>query len=305
MHFDDIIIPELLPPSEDGVFKTLLTHPEAKPVLRDVVESYMRFSVVDVVVRNVELAISDINEKRERFDVNCSIDDGGQCDIEMQSEAMKGDSLGSGHSVAKGRAIYHLCDLHAKQAGRGVRYDKLVQSFQMTFCGYTVFPENDKFVNRFSFRDEEGEELSEAVGIIFIELTKLGEALKRPVAAMTNDELWALFFAYAADPKRKDLLATMMRTKGEIRMAVDLLQTISKDEIERARFRSRRMFQMDLQHNLLASYDEGKAEGKSEGRTEERIEIARKLLETNMPTAQIVTITGITQEELEALRDKK
>jgi hypothetical protein len=28
-------MPELLPPSEDGVFKTLLTHPDAKPVLRE------------------------------------------------------------------------------------------------------------------------------------------------------------------------------------------------------------------------------------------------------------------------------
>ena len=37
---DDIVIPELLPPSEDGVFKTLLTHPDAAPVLRDVVEIF-------------------------------------------------------------------------------------------------------------------------------------------------------------------------------------------------------------------------------------------------------------------------
>jgi hypothetical protein len=38
----DFIVPELLPPSEDGVFKTLLTHPDAMPILRDVVESYLR-----------------------------------------------------------------------------------------------------------------------------------------------------------------------------------------------------------------------------------------------------------------------
>ena len=92
MPYDDFIVPELLPPSEDGVFKTLLTHPDAKPVLRDVVESFLRFPVVKVEVRNVELPISDINEKRERFDVNCAIDDGSQLDVEMQSEAMTGDS---------------------------------------------------------------------------------------------------------------------------------------------------------------------------------------------------------------------
>jgi hypothetical protein len=31
----EILVPEILPPSEDGVFKSLLTHPDAKPVLCD------------------------------------------------------------------------------------------------------------------------------------------------------------------------------------------------------------------------------------------------------------------------------
>ena len=63
MPYDDFIVPELLPPHEDGVFKTLMTHPEAKPILRDVVESFLRFPVIKVEVRNVELPISDINLK--------------------------------------------------------------------------------------------------------------------------------------------------------------------------------------------------------------------------------------------------
>ncbi|MDR2736980.1 MAG: hypothetical protein LBB49_05395 [Gracilibacteraceae bacterium] len=37
MPYDDMTIPELLPPYEDGIFKTLLTQPDAKPILRDVV----------------------------------------------------------------------------------------------------------------------------------------------------------------------------------------------------------------------------------------------------------------------------
>ncbi|MDR2295472.1 MAG: Rpn family recombination-promoting nuclease/putative transposase, partial [Clostridiales Family XIII bacterium] len=67
----EIFVPEILPPSEDGVFKTLLTHPDAKPVLRDVIASILRIPVTDVHVRNTELPISDVNEKRERLDVNC------------------------------------------------------------------------------------------------------------------------------------------------------------------------------------------------------------------------------------------
>ena len=77
------------------VFKTLLTHPDAKPVLRDVVESYLRFPVIKVEVRNAEMHISNINEKRERFDVNVTVNDGKQFEIEMQSEAISGDRAGT------------------------------------------------------------------------------------------------------------------------------------------------------------------------------------------------------------------
>jgi hypothetical protein len=51
------------------VFRTLLSHPDAKPVLRDFIASILNISVTDVEVRNTELPISDIDEKRERFDV--------------------------------------------------------------------------------------------------------------------------------------------------------------------------------------------------------------------------------------------
>jgi hypothetical protein len=49
--------------------------------------------------------------------------------------------------------------------------------------------------------------LSDAVGIIFVELTKLCDILVKPVENMTGEELWALFFAYASNPKYKELLA--------------------------------------------------------------------------------------------------
>ncbi|GHV53969.1 hypothetical protein FACS1894216_13000 [Synergistales bacterium] len=67
----EFIVPELLPPREDGVFKTLLTHPEAGPVLRDVISAALEIPIRAAKVRNAELPISDISEKQERFDVNC------------------------------------------------------------------------------------------------------------------------------------------------------------------------------------------------------------------------------------------
>ena len=49
-------------------------------------------------------------------------------------------------------------------------------------------------------------------------------------------------------------------------MAKELLQSISKNENERAKFRARRKFQMDNEHNLIVARDEGRDEGRDEER---------------------------------------
>jgi len=76
---------DILPPSDDRIFKVLLTHPDAKQVLIDVVSAAIERTVVDVQVRNIELPVLDVDEKAQRFDVNCTIDNGDQVDVEMHS----------------------------------------------------------------------------------------------------------------------------------------------------------------------------------------------------------------------------
>jgi hypothetical protein len=57
------------------------------------------------------------------------------------------------------------------------------------FCGYTVFPGRDRFIRRYGIReDETGERLSDAIGVVFVELTKLRAAMKKPVSETTPAE---------------------------------------------------------------------------------------------------------------------
>lgn len=78
-------------------------------------------------------------------------------------------------------------------------------------------------------------------------------------------------------------------------MAGNLLMSISQDERERAVFRSRRMYQTDLQSDLATAKDNGRVAG----RTERSIEIARNLLKINLPLEQFSAATGLTVEEIE------
>jgi len=72
-------------------------------------------------------------------------------------------------------------------------------------------------------------------------------------------------------------------------MTGDLLMSVSKDERERAIFRSRRMYQSDLDSNIATAEHRAK------------LTIARNLLGVNLTLDQIVTATGLTREEVEEL----
>ena len=294
---------DILPPSDDRVFKLILTSPEAKPVLIDLISSIIKRPVVDVVVRNNEIPPEDTQEKAERLDVNCYIDDNSQVDLEMQASRIEEDSDGQ-HRNLKGKSVYYLCDLHSSQPAKGIRrYDTLARTYQVTFCSYTVFPERKSYLNSFSLRhDEDNEQLCNAIQVVYVELSKLQEIIKKSVGDMTDLEKWAVFFRYADEPFHRETVNKVIASKEVLQMAGNLLMSISQDERERAVFRSRRMYQTDQQSNIATAEDRGVQRGRAEGRVERNIEIARQALQMKMSAADIAKLTGLTYEEVERLR---
>ena len=75
--------------------------------------------------------------------------------------------------------------------------------------------------------------------------------------------------------------------------------SVSKDEQERAIFRSRRMYQSDRESDIATAEDRGELRGE----LRRAFTIARNLLGMNMPLDQIVTATGLTRDEVESLSD--
>jgi len=101
----------ILPPSDDCVLKAVLTHPNDKPALMDLISAVIGRTVLDVQIRNNELPVRDTDEKNERFDVNCVIDDGSQIDVEMQGSKLEG--INGGQVSLINKAVYYLTDLHS------------------------------------------------------------------------------------------------------------------------------------------------------------------------------------------------
>ena len=63
------LIPEnadILPPSDDRIFKLILASTEGKPALIDLVSALLGKQIVDVVIRNNEIPSDNAEEKAER-----------------------------------------------------------------------------------------------------------------------------------------------------------------------------------------------------------------------------------------------
>ncbi|MDR3121692.1 MAG: Rpn family recombination-promoting nuclease/putative transposase, partial [Clostridiales bacterium] len=109
---NEIIIPDILPPSDDRVFRSIMIHPDAKPGLIDLLSASIGIPVREAEIRNSELPVDDVSEKQERLDLNCRTD-AGQAAAEMQAQAMEGDNRESAHKNVIERSVYNWADLHS------------------------------------------------------------------------------------------------------------------------------------------------------------------------------------------------
>ena len=80
-------------------------------------------------------------------------------------------------------------------------------------------------------------------------------------------------------------------------MAENLLMSVSRNERERAVYRSRRMYETDRMSDLATAEDRGWDRGHREG----MVEVARNMLKANYPLREVAKLTGLTEAELEEL----
>lgn len=282
---------ELLPAKDDQIFKSLLTRnePESKIVLMDLIGSIIGRKVTDVVIKNNEPATMDISQKQERLDLNCAIDGKEIVDIEMQASNAK-EYVKSDHKNVKNKSAYYGCHLLSSQSIKGKSYADLVKTYQITFIAYTIFPNISDYRSDFMLRTANGDILTEELAFIFIELSKLKKILEKPVEEMTSLEMWSIFFECVDDPKYRSVINKIIKVKEEIQMASTLLQSISQDDYEKARFLSKKKFENDLESDRNTAIKTA------------LYEVAKNMLNRGTPFQHIMEDTGLSEKEIKKLK---
>ena len=280
---------ELLPLTDDYIFKRVFAYKGNESVLKDFLEALLKIEIKGIKITNPEIIPYEKGEKRGLLDIKAEINDGTMLDVEMQ---MKNERN------TEERATEYMGKMISEQLQVGEDYQNLKKSIVIFITNYNFLKRNsyhsvgrmkfdktieDEYVNM--GYEKEDEVASKYIEVHYIELPKFK---KKEVSKFTKLDQWMCIFT-----QNKEGIMLAEKENKEIKRAINTLDFLSKDPKERERHNSIVM----AEYNRLVSQQNFFEDGKKE----EKIQIAKKLLKMNMPISQIIEATELTEEEIEKI----
>ena len=293
---------ELLPLTDDYIFKRVFAYKGNESVLKDFLEALLKIEIKGIKITNPEIIPYEKGEKRGLLDIKAEINDGTMLDVEMQMKNERNTDE---------RATEYMGKMISEQLQVGEDYQNLKKSIVIFITNYNFLKRNsyhsvgkmkfdktieDEYVNM--GYDEEDELASKYIEVHYIELPKFK---KKELSKFTKLDQWMCIFT-----QNKEGIMLAEKENKEIEKAINTLDFLSKDPKERERHNSIVM----AEYNRLVSeqnfFEEGKEkgrkEGKIEGKREEKIEIVKKMLKEKLSIEMIEKLTGLSKEEIEKIK---
>jgi predicted transposase/invertase (TIGR01784 family) len=232
-------------------------------------------------------------------DVMCEDQDKNRFIIEMQLSHEKNFDR---------RALYYAARAYCSQKGNGMNFKDLKDIYFLAITNFTPFPDKKTWISRIGLKDlDTNEHDITAIQLFFMQLPFFDKT-RKDIATMSIREKWAYFFKYASETKEEDL-AEIVGKDQVIKRAYDELSRFRWSEIELNNYESVEMKQAADKAVLEAAFEQGEKQGEIRGEirgeTKKSKEIAKAMFKENFPIHQISKITGLSKEEVEALRNSE
>ena len=280
---------ELLPITDDYIFKRVFAYKGNESVLKDFLEALLKIEIKGIKITNPEIIPYEKGEKRGLLDIKAEINDGTILDIEMQMENERN---------TEERATEYIGKMISEQLQVGDNYKTLKKSIVIFIANYNFLKRNSYHnIGRMKFEEtiedeyvNMGYEKEEKIASKYIEFhyIELPKFKKRSPLKFTKLDQWMCIFT-----QNKEGIMLAEKENKEIKRAINTLDFLSKDPKERERHNSIVM----AEYNRLVSQQNFFEDGKKE----EKIQIAKKLLKMNIPINQIIEATELTEEEIEKI----
>lgn len=196
------------------------------------------------------------------------------------------------------RVIFYDSKLITEQIGEGEDYEAIHNVISIIITDKRLIAKSPCYHHRFTFYDPEaGVEFTDLVAIHTLELNKLPKE-----ADGTDLYDWAKFIA----AKNEEELAMVAERNPQVEKAAIKLRKLSADEQARDLYERREKARRDIASQtkfaVLAGERRGEKRGEKRGLHKGKLDVARMLLGMADPIDKIMQATGLTREEIEALR---
>ena len=310
---------KLLKLTNDYVFKRIFGYAGDEEVTKVLLRDILQTDVNDIELDNNTITEKDLlDDKVGILDIKASINQNIECDIEMQVVNQK--------DIEK-RLLFYWSKVYSKTIKEGNGYEKLKKSIVVLIADFKLkkLKSIPKYITKWNLREDEYAHivLTDVLEIYIIELEKFTkqaelkanknlnfwiEFIKNPEVMKMNENIKNVekqSKELSKKTKKNSEDKSLKETMEAIKKAQEKLKQISDDEHEIYLAELREKYIRDQYSIEAYGYDRGKKDGEVYGKKIKSIEIAKKMLEQKIDIETIKICTGLTEDEIENLKNKK
>lgn len=303
----------LLPITNDYVFKRVFSYKGNEDVLIDLLEAILKKKIKSLEVKNPEILSEKIDGKKFILDIKAELDDKTTVDIEMQTI--------NEHNIEERSTVYASRSI-SEQLQTGERYKDLNKSIFIGILNFEYYKRNSYYhIVRQKFEKVEEEyyvdmgykeenEPESYIEMHYIELPKYYK--KKPKIRSKLDEWLYLFIG------ERGKIEMAKKENKKIEKAVDTLERISLTPKEREMYEAvkqieflQRIGENNFRKEVLKEVRkegvaqgmaQGMAQGRAQGRLEIQKNIAKNMIEEGLKIDLIEKLTGLNKIEINKLK---
>lgn len=273
---------ELLQPTVDFVFKRIFGAEENIDVLLAFVNAVFESAEVPLItsveILNPFLDKGALHDKMSVLDIRARTESGMLVNVEVQ--------LWNRRDIER-RTLYYWSKLYAGQLEEGENYRKLNKTITINILDFNYIS-TERYHTVFHIREDHTNTLlTDMLEIHFVELRKLKE---QAIGVERRLVQWMLFLS----TRTRERMEELAMQEPAIQKALTTLEFLSQDEETRRLYEERQR----ALHDYVSDIDGAREEGKAE-RT---LEVVRNLLAIAEPLEKIAKVTGLSPEEIDAIR---
>ena len=275
-----------IPVTNDYIFKKIFSKKGNESILKDFLIAILEIPIEKIEVQaEVSLEKQLEENKLGRLDILAILNDDTIVNIEVQV-------LNPSNFIE--RTLYYWSGNYYNNLMSGENYREVKKTIAINILDYEQFREGPYHEIVRLRRDYENEIMTDKMEIHFIQIPKF---VKERRGVETKLEQWMQFISQV---NSKGVELAMEKNK-EIKKANDEYEYLTGEEAER-----RIAFLRDKAIRDEKSMRQGaRDEGRHEGERTKQLEIAKKLINRNMTTKEIMEITELTEKEIEELIKKE